>query len=83
MGWHREPLIGFDLETAGTDPRATRMVTGAVTVAGDAEPTGRRERLAERTADAIAGVPAACPTAGAPVTAVRRVPVRAGAGAAR
>ncbi len=20
MGWHREPLIGFDLETTGTDP---------------------------------------------------------------
>ena len=30
MGWHRELLIGFDLETTGTDPREARIVTGAV-----------------------------------------------------
>ncbi|CAM5326165.1 hypothetical protein SHIRM173S_04987 [Streptomyces hirsutus] len=30
MGWHREPLIGFGLETTGTDPREARTVTGAV-----------------------------------------------------
>lgn len=30
MGWHREPLIGFGLETTGTDPREARIVTGAV-----------------------------------------------------
>ncbi|MGC4997418.1 hypothetical protein [Streptomyces sp. DT195] len=30
MGWHREPLIGFDLETTGTDPRQSRIVTGTV-----------------------------------------------------
>lgn len=30
MGRHRELLIGFDLETTGTDPRETRIVTGAV-----------------------------------------------------
>lgn len=30
MGWHREPLIGFDLGTTGTGPREARIVTGAV-----------------------------------------------------
>ncbi len=30
MGWHQELLIGFDLETTGTDPREARIVTGAV-----------------------------------------------------
>lgn len=43
MGWHRELLIGFDLDTTGTDPREARIVTGAVTEVGAGEPTGRRE----------------------------------------
>lgn len=30
MGWHREPLIGFDLETTGTDIETDRIVTAAV-----------------------------------------------------
>ncbi|WP_436846291.1 hypothetical protein [Streptomyces shenzhenensis] len=30
MGRHREPLIGFDLETTGTDPRTTRVVPPVV-----------------------------------------------------
>ena len=34
MGWHRELLVGFDLETTGTDPRQARIVTGAVTEVG-------------------------------------------------
>ncbi len=29
MAWHRELLIGFDLETTGTDPYEARIVTGA------------------------------------------------------
>ncbi|MFE7130959.1 3'-5' exonuclease [Streptomyces sp. NPDC057638] len=30
MAWHGERLIGFDLETTGTDPREARIVTAAV-----------------------------------------------------
>ncbi|MGW2209817.1 hypothetical protein [Streptomyces sp. NPDC001781] len=43
MGWHRKPLIGFDLETTGTDPRQARIVTGAVLEVRDGEAMGRRE----------------------------------------
>ncbi|PPS83269.1 3'-5' exonuclease [Streptomyces sp. MH60] len=58
MGWHRELLIGFDLETTGTDPHEARIVTGAVIEVRDSEPLGRREWLAdpgvEIPADAVA-----------------------------
>ncbi|MFF9394324.1 exonuclease domain-containing protein [Streptomyces griseoluteus] len=58
MGWHREPLIGFDLETTGTDPRQARIVTGAVLEVRAGEALGRREWLAdpgvEIPADAVA-----------------------------
>ncbi|MFD8674534.1 exonuclease domain-containing protein [Streptomyces seoulensis] len=58
MGWHREPLIGFDLETTGTDPLQSRIVTGAVLEVRAGEPVGRREWLAdpgvEIPADAVA-----------------------------
>ncbi len=58
MGWHRELLIGFDLETTGTDPREARIVTGAVIEVREGEPGGRREWLAdpgvEIPADAVA-----------------------------
>ncbi|MEU7423601.1 3'-5' exonuclease [Streptomyces sp. NPDC040750] len=58
MGWHRELLIGFDLETTGTDPREARIVTGAVIEVRAGEPAGRREWLAdpgvEIPADAVA-----------------------------
>ncbi|MFP3987244.1 3'-5' exonuclease [Streptomyces sp. E11-3] len=47
MGWHQELLIGFDLETTGTDPREARIVTGALVEVKDGEPTGRREWLAD------------------------------------
>ncbi|MGW3508037.1 exonuclease domain-containing protein [Streptomyces sp. NPDC000994] len=47
MGWHRELLIGFDLETTGTDPREARIVTGAVIEVRGGEPGGRREWLAD------------------------------------
>jgi DNA polymerase-3 subunit epsilon len=47
MGWHREPLIGFDLETTGTDPREARIVTGAVIEVRAGEPMDRREWLAD------------------------------------
>ncbi|OIJ63061.1 3'-5' exonuclease [Streptomyces mangrovisoli] len=58
MGWHRELLIGFDLETTGTDPREARIVTAAVIEFKDGAPLGRREWLAdpgvEIPADAVA-----------------------------
>lgn len=58
MGWHRELLIGFDLETTGTDPREARIVTGAVIEVRAGEAVGRREWLAdpgvEIPADAVA-----------------------------
>ncbi|MER6678000.1 3'-5' exonuclease [Streptomyces sp. NPDC000983] len=58
MGWHRELLIGFDLETTGTDPCEARIVTGAVIEVRDGQPLGRREWLAdpgvEIPADAVA-----------------------------
>lgn len=47
MGWHRQLLIGFDLETTGTDPREARIVTGAVIEVKDGEPVGHREWLAD------------------------------------
>lgn len=47
MSWHRELLIGFDLETTGTDPREARIVTGAVIEVRDGELLGRREWLAD------------------------------------
>ncbi|MGV9562283.1 exonuclease domain-containing protein [Streptomyces sp. NPDC003480] len=58
MAWHRELLIGFDLETTGTDPYEARIVTGAVIEVKDGQPLGRREWLAdpgvEIPADAVA-----------------------------
>ncbi len=58
MGWHQELLIGFDLETTGTDPREARIVTGAVIEVKGGEPLGRREWLADPgvriPADAVA-----------------------------
>lgn len=45
MAWHRELLVGFDLETTGTDPFSSRIVTAAVTEVKDGEPVRRREWL--------------------------------------
>lgn len=72
MGRHRELLIGFDLETTGTDPREARIVTGAVIEVRGGEPVGPRERPAG-------------PWAGIPADAVAEcwVPGHAGAGVAR
>jgi DNA polymerase-3 subunit epsilon len=58
MGWHQELLIGFDLETTGTDPREARIVTAAVIEVRGGQPLGHREWLAdpgvEIPADAVA-----------------------------
>ncbi|MEV3854842.1 3'-5' exonuclease [Streptomyces sp. NPDC050095] len=47
MGWHRELLIGFDLETTGTDPGEARIVTGAVIEVRDGSVLGHRQWLAD------------------------------------
>ncbi|WP_171162346.1 3'-5' exonuclease [Streptomyces sp. I05A-00742] len=47
MGWHGELLIGFDLETTGTDPAEARIVTAAVVETKDGEPVSRRNWLAD------------------------------------
>ncbi|MDQ0993694.1 3'-5' exonuclease [Streptomyces sp. V3I7] len=58
MGWHRELLIGFDLETTGTDPGKARIVTGAVIEVRAGQVLGQRDWLAdpgvEIPADAVA-----------------------------
>ncbi|MFD8914886.1 3'-5' exonuclease [Streptomyces sp. NPDC059575] len=58
MAWHRQALTGFDLETTGTDPQESRIVTAAVLEVRAGELTGRREWLAdpgvEIPADAVA-----------------------------
>ncbi|MEU3281228.1 3'-5' exonuclease [Streptomyces antibioticus] len=58
MAWYQELLVGFDLETTGTDPREARIVTGAVIEVRDGQVLGHREWLAdpgvEIPADAVA-----------------------------
>ncbi|WHM35899.1 3'-5' exonuclease [Streptomyces sp. BPTC-684] len=47
MGWHREPLVGFDLETTGTDPLEARIVTAAVVGVRGGEAVRQRNWLAD------------------------------------
>ncbi|MFD9484844.1 3'-5' exonuclease [Streptomyces sp. NPDC059991] len=47
MGWHREPLVGFDLETTGTDPLEARIVTAAIVGVQGGEPVRQRNWLAD------------------------------------
>jgi DNA polymerase-3 subunit epsilon len=47
MAWHEDLLVGFDLETTGTDPRQARIVTAAVTEVKGGEPVRHREWLAD------------------------------------
>ncbi|MEW1865277.1 3'-5' exonuclease [Streptomyces sp. NBC_00669] len=47
MAWHEDLLVGFDLETTGTDPRQARIVTAAVTEVKAGEPVRRRSWLAD------------------------------------
>ncbi|SEN34013.1 3'-5' exonuclease [Actinacidiphila rubida] len=46
MAWHEDLLVGFDLETTGTDPRQARIVTAAVTEVKSGEPVRHRAWLA-------------------------------------
>ncbi len=47
MAWHGEPLVGFDLETTGTEPLEARIVTAAVVEVRAGEPVDRRVWLAD------------------------------------
>ncbi|MGW1227533.1 exonuclease domain-containing protein [Streptomyces sp. NPDC002530] len=49
MSWHRQALVGFDLETTGTEPLEARIVTAAVVLVDGAggEPAERRTWLAD------------------------------------
>lgn len=47
MAWHEDLLVGFDLETTGTDPREARIVTAAVTEVKAGEPIRHRAWLAD------------------------------------
>ncbi|MFF9012256.1 3'-5' exonuclease [Streptomyces sp. NPDC014870] len=48
MAWHGEPLVGFDLETTGTEPLEARIVTAAIVgVSGDGRVTRHRDWLAD------------------------------------
>lgn len=47
MGWHGELLIGFDLETTGTDPAQARIVTAAVVETKGGVLLGSRHWLAD------------------------------------
>ncbi|HEY9438450.1 MAG TPA: 3'-5' exonuclease [Streptomyces sp.] len=49
MSWHRERLVGFDLETTGTEPLEARIVTAAVVEvdAASREPVRSRAWLAD------------------------------------
>ncbi|MEV0786431.1 3'-5' exonuclease [Streptomyces sp. NPDC050423] len=49
MSWHRHALVGFDLETTGTEPLEARIVTAAVVAVdgGDGEPADRHTWLAD------------------------------------
>ncbi|WP_175409375.1 3'-5' exonuclease [Streptomyces sp. TRM64462] len=47
MRWHGETLVGFDLETTGTEPLEARIVTAAVVEMRGGETHARKEWLAD------------------------------------
>ncbi|WP_411124463.1 exonuclease domain-containing protein [Streptomyces sp. x-19] len=48
MSWHRELLVGFDLETTGTDVEHDRIVTAAlIRLEGDGEVAGQQSWLVD------------------------------------
>ncbi|MFF8828075.1 exonuclease domain-containing protein [Streptomyces sp. NPDC015131] len=47
MGWHGETLVGFDLETTGTEPLEARIVTAAVVEVRGGRVVARRDWLAD------------------------------------
>ncbi|MFF0434477.1 3'-5' exonuclease [Streptomyces sp. NPDC004327] len=47
MAWHGEPLVGFDLETTGTDPLEARIVTACVVGVHGGRVVRQRDWLAD------------------------------------
>ncbi|MFJ8312788.1 MULTISPECIES: 3'-5' exonuclease [unclassified Streptomyces] len=47
MSWHLEPLVGFDLETTGTEPLEARIVSAAIVTVRGADVVERRDWLAD------------------------------------
>ncbi|MGW5424606.1 exonuclease domain-containing protein [Streptomyces sp. NPDC003943] len=47
MAWHGEPLVGFDLETTGTDPLEARIVTASVVGVHGGRVVRQRDWLAD------------------------------------
>ncbi|MFF3340290.1 3'-5' exonuclease [Streptomyces flavidovirens] len=47
MGWHGEPLVGFDLETTGTEPLESRIVTAAIVGVQDGRVSRQRDWMAD------------------------------------
>lgn len=47
MAWHRNLLVGFDLETTGTDPDTSRIVTAALLEVRDGELLRARDWLVD------------------------------------
>jgi DNA polymerase III subunit epsilon len=47
MAWHQGLLVGFDLETTGTDPLSSRIVTAALVEAVGGETVGARQWLVD------------------------------------
>lgn len=45
--WHRRPLLGFDVETTGTDVEQDRIVTGSTVRFGGGLPTESRDWIAD------------------------------------
>ncbi|MFE0424894.1 exonuclease domain-containing protein [Streptomyces sp. NPDC058953] len=69
MTWHTEELVGFDLETTGTEPREARIVTAAVVRTGPGGVLDRRVWLADpatRTPHPAAATPGTPPARAPP-----------------
>ncbi|MFE0640765.1 3'-5' exonuclease [Streptomyces sp. NPDC058877] len=47
MAWHGKPLVGFDLETTGTDPLEARIVTASIVGFHDGRVVRQRDWLAD------------------------------------
>lgn len=47
MGWHGEPLVGFDLETTGTEPLESRIVTASIVGVRNGEVSRQVDWLAD------------------------------------
>ncbi|MFE0701341.1 3'-5' exonuclease [Streptomyces sp. NPDC058872] len=47
MAWHGKPLVGFDLETTGTDPLEARIVTASIIGFHDGRVVRQRDWLAD------------------------------------